>query len=281
MIWLWHNYKVYRQAVFGLCESHRIKRIREQVLRKTLTMTHRGASRLVLFLSKCYCRHQIKEDEIGGACSTYGDKRDAHTVCMGKVKGNRPLGRPSRWLQNVKLEFKERGFDELDWINQAQNMDKCQGVLYTIMNLRVPQNVGNVFTSSWTRSVWRRPAWRHQNILTLRYIHTCIEWCIKIIQTTWFGLIFGHYQVWCANIRQCLLQLHVIWDAHVVFERRKISQVRPDRQSSKVCMMEYPTDMVRRGQFVQQDAKYQNKVITKHVTTFSSTCRKYYGKILD
>jgi len=66
-----------------------------------------------------------------------------------------------------------------------------------------------------------------------------------------------------------------------IFERRKVGQVRPDRHSSKVYMMEYPTDMVRRGQCVQQDAKYQNKAITKHVTTFSSTCRKYCGQIKD
>jgi hypothetical protein len=134
------------------------------------TMTHRGASRLVLFLSKCYCRHQIKQDEIGGT--------NAHTVCTGKVKGNRPLARPGRWWQNVKLEIKETGFDELDWINVAQNMNKWQGVLNMIMNLRVPQNAGTVFTSSWTRSVWRRPAWRHQNIWTLRYTH--IYWMVHI-----------------------------------------------------------------------------------------------------
>jgi len=118
-----------RQAVFGLYLSQRIYRVREQVLSKTFgsaeeRMTHRGASWPVLFLSKCYCRHQIKEDEVGGACGTYGDKRNAHTVFMGKVKENRPLGRPSRWWQNIKLEFKETGFDELDWINMAQNMEK-------------------------------------------------------------------------------------------------------------------------------------------------------------
>jgi hypothetical protein len=59
-----------------------------------------------------------------------------------------------------------------------------------------------------------------------------------------------------------------------VFERRKVGQVRPDRHSRKVCIMEYPTDMVRCGQFAQQDAKYQNKVITKHVAL-------YVGNIMD
>jgi hypothetical protein len=49
---------------------------------------------------------------------------------------------------SVKLEFKETGLDELDWINLAQNMDKWQGVLNTIMKLWVPQNAGNVFCSS-------------------------------------------------------------------------------------------------------------------------------------
>jgi hypothetical protein len=61
---------------------------------------------------------------------------------MGKVKENRPLGRPSRWWQNIKLEFKETGLDELDWINMAQNMDKRQGVLNTIMKLGFQKMLG-------------------------------------------------------------------------------------------------------------------------------------------
>jgi hypothetical protein len=48
---------------------------------------------------------------MGGACSTYGDRRDANMVLVGKAKGNRPFGRPRlRWKGNIKLDFQELGW---------------------------------------------------------------------------------------------------------------------------------------------------------------------------
>jgi hypothetical protein len=33
---------------------------------------------------------------MGRACSTYGEKRNAYMILVGKLGGNRPLGRPKR-----------------------------------------------------------------------------------------------------------------------------------------------------------------------------------------
>jgi hypothetical protein len=33
---------------------------------------------------------------MGGACSTYGERRGVYRVLVGKPEGNRPLGRPKR-----------------------------------------------------------------------------------------------------------------------------------------------------------------------------------------
>jgi hypothetical protein len=42
---------------------------------------------------------QIKKNEMGGACSTTGDRRGAYRVFLGIPEGKRPLGRPRlRWI---------------------------------------------------------------------------------------------------------------------------------------------------------------------------------------
>jgi hypothetical protein len=40
---------------------------------------------------------QIEKNVMGGACSTYGEKRSAYRVLVGKPEGNSQIGRP--WLR--------------------------------------------------------------------------------------------------------------------------------------------------------------------------------------
>jgi hypothetical protein len=48
--------------------------------------------------------------EMGRACSTYGEKRGAYRVLVGKPEGRRPLGRPRRrWENNIKIDLREVG----------------------------------------------------------------------------------------------------------------------------------------------------------------------------
>jgi hypothetical protein len=46
------------------------------------------------------------------------------------------------------MDLGEIGFGDVDWILLAQDRDRWQAVVNTVMNLRVPQNAGNFFTSS-------------------------------------------------------------------------------------------------------------------------------------
>jgi hypothetical protein len=57
-----------------------------------------------------------EKNEIGGACSTYGKRRSAYRVLVGKPEGKRPLGRPMRrWEDNIKMDLeKVRGGQGLD-----------------------------------------------------------------------------------------------------------------------------------------------------------------------
>jgi hypothetical protein len=49
----------------------------------------------------------VKEDEMGRACSTNGEKRNACRIFMGKPEGKRPLGRPRRrWVDNIKIDLR-------------------------------------------------------------------------------------------------------------------------------------------------------------------------------
>jgi hypothetical protein len=46
---------------------------------------------------------KANEDEMGRACSTNGEKRNA---CRRKPEEKRPLGRPRRmWVDNIKLDL--------------------------------------------------------------------------------------------------------------------------------------------------------------------------------
>jgi hypothetical protein len=47
---------------------------------------------------------------MGGACSTYGERRGIYRVLVGKPGGKRPLGRPRLgWEDNIKMDLQEVG----------------------------------------------------------------------------------------------------------------------------------------------------------------------------
>jgi hypothetical protein len=44
---------------------------------------------------------------------------------VGKPEGKTPLGRPCRrWLDNIKIDLREIGWDGMDWIDLAQDRDQ-------------------------------------------------------------------------------------------------------------------------------------------------------------
>jgi len=77
-----------------------------------------------------------------------GERRGVYKVFVGKPEGKRPLGRPRlRWEDNIKIALQEMGCRGMDWIELAQDMDRWRALVNTVMNLRVPRNAGNFFTS--------------------------------------------------------------------------------------------------------------------------------------
>jgi hypothetical protein len=58
---------------------------------------------------------------------------------VGRPEGRRPLGRPRRgWEDNIKMDLREIGFGDVDWIDWAQGRDRWRAVVNTVINLRVP-----------------------------------------------------------------------------------------------------------------------------------------------
>jgi hypothetical protein len=65
--------------------------------------------------------------------------RGAYNILVGRPEGRRPLGRPRRrWEDNIKMGLREIGFGVVDWIDSAQDRDRCRALVKTVMNLRVP-----------------------------------------------------------------------------------------------------------------------------------------------
>ena len=51
--------------------------------------------------------------------------RNAYRVLVRKPEGNRPLGRPRRgWEDNIKMDFREVGFDPGGWLDLAEYRDQ-------------------------------------------------------------------------------------------------------------------------------------------------------------
>jgi hypothetical protein len=48
-----------------------------------------------------------------------------------------PLGRPRRrWVDNIKMDLREIGWDGMDWTGLAQDRDQWRALVNTAMNLR-------------------------------------------------------------------------------------------------------------------------------------------------
>jgi hypothetical protein len=83
----------------------------------------------------------IKSRRMRGAgyVARMGEKRNPYRILVGKPEGKRPLGRPRRrWVDNIKIDLRDIGWDGMDWIDLTQDRDQRRSLVNTVMNLRVP-----------------------------------------------------------------------------------------------------------------------------------------------
>jgi hypothetical protein len=63
-----------------------------------------------------------------------GEKRNAYRILVGIPEEERPLGRPRRrCLENIQMDLIEIGWDEVDWINMAQDRDQPRALVNTVL----------------------------------------------------------------------------------------------------------------------------------------------------
>jgi len=74
-----------------------------------------------------------------GNVALMGEKRGVYRILVRKPEENRPLGRlRHRWEDNINIDLQEVGYWGMDWIDLAQNRDRWQALVNTVINLLVP-----------------------------------------------------------------------------------------------------------------------------------------------
>jgi hypothetical protein len=82
-----------------------------------------------------------------------GEKMNAYRLLVGKPEGKRPLGRPRRrWVDNIRLDLGEVGWDDVDWIGPAQDRNRWRALVNSVLNLRVPLNAEKL--SGGLTNIW-------------------------------------------------------------------------------------------------------------------------------
>jgi hypothetical protein len=63
-----------------------------------------------------------------------GEVRGAYNILVGRPEWRRPLGRPRRRWKDIKIDLREIGFGDVDWIHR----DRWRALVNTVMNPWVP-----------------------------------------------------------------------------------------------------------------------------------------------
>jgi hypothetical protein len=76
---------------------------------------------------------------MGRAFSTNGEEEECIDDIGGEARWKETTGRPRRrWMDNIKMDLREIGWDGMDWIDLTQDRYKWKALVNTVMNLRVP-----------------------------------------------------------------------------------------------------------------------------------------------
>jgi hypothetical protein len=58
---------------------------------------------------------------------------------VGKTEGKRPLEKPRRrWMDNIEVDLRDMRWDDVDWVDMAQDMDQWRALVNTVLSLQVP-----------------------------------------------------------------------------------------------------------------------------------------------
>jgi hypothetical protein len=82
---------------------------------------------------------KLRRMKWAGHVARMGEKRYSYRILVGNPEGKRPVGRPRRrWVDSIKMDLREIGWDGMDWIDLAQDRDQWRALVNAVLNLRVP-----------------------------------------------------------------------------------------------------------------------------------------------
>jgi hypothetical protein len=73
-----------------------------------------------------------------GNVACLGKRSGVYRVLVGRPEGKRPLGRPRRRWEDIKMFLHEVGSGGMNWIDLAQDKNRWRELVNAVMNLRVP-----------------------------------------------------------------------------------------------------------------------------------------------
>jgi hypothetical protein len=83
-----------------------------------------------------------------GHVARIGEVRNAYKILVGNSDRKRPLGSPKRrWEDSIRMNLREIEWEDVDWMQLAQDRVQWRAVVYMVINLRVPRKAGNFLTS--------------------------------------------------------------------------------------------------------------------------------------
>jgi hypothetical protein len=77
-----------------------------------------------------------------GHVAHVGEMKIVYKILVGKPKGKRLLRLRRAWKDNIRMDLREIGWKDCDWIHLYQNRDQWRAVVNMVMKLWVPQNAG-------------------------------------------------------------------------------------------------------------------------------------------
>jgi hypothetical protein len=67
-----------------------------------------------------------------GHVARLGEKRNVYRMLVEKPEGKRPVGSRRRWwVDNIKINLREIGWDCVDWVDLAQDRDQWRALVST------------------------------------------------------------------------------------------------------------------------------------------------------
>jgi hypothetical protein len=80
----------------------------------------------------------MEKNEMGGVCNTYGERKGAYLVLVGKPKGKRPLvtqGIDGRII--LRWIFRKWDGWSMEWFHLARDRERWRALVNAVMNLLI------------------------------------------------------------------------------------------------------------------------------------------------